>query len=50
MQRAKKLMAGVLCTLFTVAHIGAVSGLLGGPDALKKTSPYQGGWAEPDDK
>jgi hypothetical protein len=50
MQRAKKLIAGALCTLFTVAHIGAVSGLLGGPDVLKKTSTYQGGWKTPDDK
>ena len=46
MRQTKKVFAGFLCGLFTVAHILAVSGLVGAPDAFKRSGPYQGGWEE----
>ena len=48
MLHCKRVLSGLLCGLFTTVHIIAVSGLLGAPDAFKRTEAYQGGWEKYD--
>jgi hypothetical protein len=48
MLRPKRIIAGLLCVTFFTAHIIAVSGLVGAPDALKRGEIYHGGWDEGD--
>jgi len=50
MLHCKKIIAAMLCGLFTAAHAVSVSGLIGAPDALKRSEVYQGGWEERDTK
>lgn len=46
MLQFKKIGAGFLCGVFVVAHMAAIAGLLGMPEAFHRGGTYTGGWSE----
>ncbi len=46
MVKTKKIAAGFLCGVFTLAYISATVGLLGVPEAFYRGETYSGGWEE----
>jgi len=46
MRSIKRILSGFLCCVFVSAHITAVTGLVGAPEAFKRGEVYSGGWED----